>query len=172
MPPGSSHIPNNALSALPQPSVTTSSTSSKRPHSDIGDDSHQERQRKKPKTGEPRDTEQKRMIFFPLRVYGHSCLGTLFTSIHGQGMTVLCVLDLSHPKKKLALKMSRQDLAQVSEYDAVMIRLEEKPQKREKENLPHPNVIVPLKYVFLSFIGYGVLTYPQNTQRCKERSRM
>ena len=73
----------------------------------------------------------------------------------------------------LALKMSWQDLARVSEYDAVMTRLEETLQEREKEQLPHPNVVVPLKYVFLSFIGYGVLTYhPQNVQRCEERSRV
>ncbi|KAN0094578.1 hypothetical protein V8E55_002865 [Tylopilus felleus] len=112
MPPSSSRIRNSALSALVQPPVTTSSASSKRPHSDIGDDSHQERRRKKPKTGEPRDTEEERMIFFPLRI---------------------------DPKKKLALKVSWQDLARVSEYDAGMTRLEEK--------LPRLNVIVPLKSV-------------------------
>ena len=83
---------------------------------------------------------------------------------------MFCVLDLSDPKKKLALKMSWQDLARVSDHDAVMTRLEEKLQEREKEKLPHPNVIVPLKYVFLSFLRYGVLTYPQNVQRCEERS--
>ena len=88
----------------------------------------------------------------------------LFTSssIPGRGTTVFCVLDLSDPKKKLALKVSLQDLARVSEYDAVMTRLEEK--------LPRLNVIVPLKCVLLSFIGYGVLTYPQNVQCYEERS--
>ena len=80
------------------------------------------------------------------------------------------MLDLSHPKKKLALKMSWQDLAQVSDYNAVMTRLDETLQEREKEQFPHANVVVPLKYVFLSFIGYGILTYPQNVQRCEERS--
>ena len=112
------------------------------------------------------------MIFFPLRVYGHRCLGVLFTSssIRGRGTTVFCVLDLSDPKKMLALKMSWQDLARVSDYNAVMTSLEEGLQEREKEQLPHPNVIVPLKYVILSFIGYGVLTYPQNVQCYEGRS--
>ena len=172
IPPSSSRTRNSALSAPAQPPVTTSSASSKRPHSDIGN-GHQERRRKKPKTHEPQETQEERMIFFPLRVYGHSCLGILFTSssIRGRGTTVFCVLDLSDPKQMLALKMSWQDLARVAECDAVMTRLEEKLQEREKEQLPHPNVVVPLKYVFLSFIGYGALTYhPQNVQRCEERS--
>ncbi|KAN0081270.1 hypothetical protein V8E55_008894 [Tylopilus felleus] len=41
--------------------------------------------------------------------------------------------------------MSWQDLAQVSDYNAVMTRLDETLQEREKEQFPHANVVVPLK---------------------------
>jgi hypothetical protein len=139
--PSSSHI----RSALPrrQHPIAASSASSKRVYSEIGDDNYQEVRPKKRKIAETVVTQEERVVFFPLRVYGHTCLGILFTSssIRGRGTTVFCVLDLNDEKQRPALKMSWQDMERVADQVAVMERL--------KDN-PHPNVIVPLEYVVSS----------------------
>ena len=137
---------HNALPARLQHPVTASSTSSKRVYSGIGDDNHQEILPKKRKIAETVVMQEERVVFFPLRVYGHTCLGILFTSssIRGRGTTVFCVLDLNDEKQRLVLKMSWQDLERVADQVAVMERL--------KDNL-HPNVVVPLEYVVSSDLG-------------------
>ncbi|KAF8124081.1 kinase-like domain-containing protein [Boletus edulis] len=78
------------------------------------------------------------MVFFPLRVYHHTCLGILFasSSIRGRGTTVFCVDDLSDEKARLALKMSWQDLERIDDQARVTKRLVDN---------SHPNVIVPIK---------------------------
>ena len=124
------------------------SSSAKRVRAEVADDIDEGRGRKKHKTDE---ITVGRFIFFPIAVYGHKCLGVLFTasSICGRGTTVFCVVDLQDEEKLLAFKLSWQDLARVAEQDAVMERL---------KNINHPNVIVPLKYAMLSGLGYGLLT--------------
>ncbi|KAG6381935.1 hypothetical protein JVT61DRAFT_559 [Boletus reticuloceps] len=69
--------------------------------------------------------QEERMVFFPLRVYRHTCLGILFT------------FSSSDDKRRLALKMSWQDLERGSDDDAVMKKL---------GNKFHPNATVLLKY--------------------------
>ena len=87
-----------------------------------------------------------RYVFYPIRVYGHLCIGILFTasSIRGRGTTVFCVVDLRDESKLLALKMTWQDLGRAAEQDAVMQRL--------MNSTRHPNVIVPIKYVVSSHL--------------------
>ena len=136
----------NALPARLQHPISTSSASSKRVYSEIGDDNRQEMRPKKRKIAETVFTQEEWVVFFPLRVYGYTCLGILFTfsSIRERGTTVFCVPDLNDEKQRLALKMSRQDLERVADQVVVMERL--------KDN-PHPNVIVPLEYVVSSDLG-------------------
>ena len=68
---------------------------------------------------------------------------------------VFYVLDPSNEKKRLTLKMSWQDMECIADQAAVM--------KRLKDN-PHANVVVPLEYVFLSYVGgYGVLTHTEHS---------
>ncbi|KAF8120777.1 hypothetical protein EV363DRAFT_1367778 [Boletus edulis] len=135
--PGSSRI-HNALLARCQPPPAASSASSKRVYSNIGEGGHQDGRKKKRKIDESVTTQEDRMVFFPLRVYRHTCLGILFTSssIRGRGTTVFCVVDLSDEKSRLALKMSWQDLERIDDQVAVMKRLVDN---------PHRNVIVPTK---------------------------
>ncbi|KAN0081232.1 Protein kinase-like domain containing protein [Tylopilus felleus] len=73
-----------------------------------------------------------------MALYGHKCLGVLFTvsSICRRGTTVFCAVDPQDEEKRLAFKLSWQDLARVAEQDAVMERL---------KSIRHRNVIVPLK---------------------------
>ena len=108
-----------------------------------GDDSHQEKRSKKRKIVETVVPQEERVIFPPLRVYGHACLGILFTSssIRGRGTTVFCVPDLNDEKQRQALKMSWQDLERVADQIEVTQRLNDN---------PHPNVTVPLEYVVSS----------------------
>ena len=151
----------NVSSACPQPPVAVSSTSSKRVYSEIDDDSLQERRKKKKcKVTEPVVKQEERVVFFPLRVYQHTCLGILFTSssIRGRGTAVFCVLDISDETIRLALKMSWQDLERVPGQVAVM--------KILKDNL-HPNVIVPLEYIVSSYMhtGDSELTHFQDIRR-------
>ncbi|KAG8221297.1 hypothetical protein J3R82DRAFT_1463 [Butyriboletus roseoflavus] len=137
-------IPNSSRThegsaTLLQQAITASSTSSKRVHSEIAEGNQEERRTKKRKIVKPAVEKEERMVFYPVRVYGHTCLGILFTSssIRGRGTTVFCVLDLDDAETRLALKMFWQDLERVTDQDAVMTRL--------AEHDPHPNVIVPLK---------------------------
>ena len=132
---------HGTFSVLHRQIASESSASSKRGRSDLGDDTHQDTGRKKRKTAEG-VVPDKQVVFFPLRVYGHYCLGVLFTSssIRGRGTTVFCVIDLDSEEKKLALKTSWQDLERVVDQDAVMKRLDE-------HRGGHRNVIVPLEYV-------------------------
>ncbi|KAF9230793.1 kinase-like domain-containing protein [Melanogaster broomeanus] len=83
--------------------------------------------------------EVERIAFIPIKVYGHQCIGILFTasSIRGRGTVVFCVVDLDDNSKRLALKTSWQDLQREDEWDDVLERL--------KEKGPHPNLIVPFK---------------------------
>ncbi|KAF8433720.1 hypothetical protein L210DRAFT_544965 [Boletus edulis BED1] len=78
------------------------------------------------------------MVFFPLRVYHHTCLGIPFasSSIRGRGTVVFCVDDLSDEKARLALKMTWQDLERIDDQARVTKRLVDS---------SHPNVIVPIK---------------------------
>ena len=135
---------HGTFNALHRQIASESSASSKRGRSDLVDDAHPDTGRKKRKTEECAIPDEQ-VVFFPLSVYGHHCLGILFTSssIRGRGTTVFCVVDLDSEKEKLALKMSWQDLERVADQDAVMKRLEE-------HRGGHPNVIVPLKYVVLA----------------------
>ncbi|KIJ17550.1 hypothetical protein PAXINDRAFT_9495 [Paxillus involutus ATCC 200175] len=67
-------------------------------------------------------TQVPRAVFIPVAVYGHTCLGILFTasSIRGSGATVFCV-----------------DLELEAEQNEVLERLE--------ESRPHPDIVVPFK---------------------------
>ena len=123
-------------------------SSAKRVHAEVADDSNEGREWKKPKTN---GITVERFIFFPIALYGHKCLGVLFTagSICGRGTTVFCAVDPQDEEKRLAFKLSWQDLARVAEQDAVMERL---------KNIRHPNVIVPVKYAILSSSRDGLLT--------------
>ena len=161
------------LPAHQRPPVATSSASSKRVYSELCDDSHQARQKKKRKVAETAvEKQEERVVFFPLYLYGHACLGLLFTSssIRGRGTTVFCVVEIDDENTRLALKMSWQDLERLAEQNAVMERLtrgdgggEEKPSEgnasedpcnehqlgegNPRKGSPHPNVIVPIRYV-------------------------
>jgi hypothetical protein len=117
----------------------------KRVHSEIADDSAEGMRSKKRKTDAGTIDKVNRLVFFPLAVYGYTCLGILFTasSIRGRGTTVFCVVDLQDKSKLLALNMAWQDLVWVAEQDAVVEHL--------RNQGPHPNVIVPL-YV-LSYVA-------------------
>ncbi|KAF8138770.1 hypothetical protein EV363DRAFT_1414249, partial [Boletus edulis] len=77
-----------------------------------------------------------RFVSYPDVVYGHKCLGTLFTasSIRGRGTTVLSVVRNTN---RMALRMAWQDVTRMAEQDAVMDRL------RDQESQLHSNVIVP-----------------------------
>ena len=61
---------------------------------------------------------------------------------------MFCAVDPQDEEKRLAFKLSWQDLARVAEQDAVMERL---------KSIRHRNVIVPLKYAILSSPGNGLL---------------
>ncbi|KIJ65504.1 hypothetical protein HYDPIDRAFT_39439 [Hydnomerulius pinastri MD-312] len=80
----------------------------------------------------------RRIAFFPVLVYGHKCLGIIFTagSIRGRGTTVFCVVDLTDQSKLLALKTSWQDLEREGQQQAVLTIL--------KANKRCPNIILPL----------------------------
>ncbi|KAG8215002.1 hypothetical protein J3R82DRAFT_8408 [Butyriboletus roseoflavus] len=132
--------------SLLQQAITGSSTSSKRVHSEIAVGNQEERRPKRRKIVKTAIEKEERMVFYPVRVYGHSCFGILFTSssIRGRGTTVFCVLDLDDAATRLALKMSWQDLERVVDQDAVMRRLAEH---------PHRNVIMPLKHVVSPELG-------------------
>ena len=185
--------------ARQQPPVATSSASSKRVYSEIGDDGHQARQQKKRKVAETAvEKREERVIFFPLYLYGHACLGLLFTSssIRGRGTTVFCVVEVDDENTRLALKMSWQDLERLAEQNAVMERLTREdgageakhsegnadedhrsedqheeghpPRDNPPKGSPHPNVIVPIRCAS-SFIGYHALTcFPSQDVQCRE----
>ena len=169
----SSSCNHHVLPARQRPPVATSSASSKRVYSELCDDSHQARQQKKRKVAETAvEKREERVIFLPLYLYGHACLGLLFTpsSIRGRGTTVFCVVEVDDANTRLALKMSWQDLERLAEQNAVMERLtredgagEEKSSEgnagedhrsehqpgegNPRKGSPHPNVIVPIRYV-------------------------
>jgi hypothetical protein len=138
--------PQSDTAAFRQQEMASSST--KRVHSEIADDSDEGTRSKKRKTDMRAMDTVNRFVFFPVAVYGYKCLGILFTasSIRGRGTTVFCVVDLQDKSKLLALKMAWQDLARVAEQDVVMEHL------RNRGPQPHPNVIVPFMYV-LSYVA-------------------
>ncbi|KAF9231150.1 hypothetical protein BU15DRAFT_68575 [Melanogaster broomeanus] len=112
------------------------SSSSKRKYSEVDDGADgADDQPNLPKKGK----QVERITFIPIKVYGHECVGILFTagSIRGRGTVVFCVVDLDDNRKFLALKTSWQDLQREEERDDVLERLNDKGQ--------HPNLIVPLK---------------------------
>ncbi|KAF8138768.1 hypothetical protein EV363DRAFT_1252607 [Boletus edulis] len=114
----------------------TPSSSTKRDHSEMADDREEGKRSKKRKTGESVIKDVDRFVSYPDAVYGHKCLGTLFTasSIRGRGTTVFSVV---HTEKRVALRIAWQDVTRMAEQDAVMERL------RDQESQLHSNVIVP-----------------------------
>ncbi|KIK83433.1 hypothetical protein PAXRUDRAFT_27513, partial [Paxillus rubicundulus Ve08.2h10] len=125
------------------PSSTAASSSSKRSYSavDEGDDAGGDEE--KPSKRAKR-THVPVVAFVPVAVYGHKCIGILFTasSIRGRGTVVFCVVDLQDDSRLLALKMSWQDIQREAEQSKVLERLEE---SKLKESNPHANLIVPFK---------------------------
>ncbi|KAG6378983.1 hypothetical protein JVT61DRAFT_13271 [Boletus reticuloceps] len=116
-----------------------SSSTTKRGHSEVADDGDEGKQSKKRKTGESvvKLEDVHRFVFSPDVVYGHKCLGTLFTasSIRGRGTTVFSVVRNT---KRMALRMAWQDdVTLMAEQDAVTKRL------KDQGSQLHPNVIVP-----------------------------
>ncbi|KAG6378999.1 hypothetical protein JVT61DRAFT_13290 [Boletus reticuloceps] len=116
-----------------------SSSTRKRGHSEVADDSDEGKQSKKRKTGESvvKLEDVHCFVFYPDVVYGHKCLGTLFTasSIRGRGTTVFSVVRNT---KRMALRMAWQDdVTLMAEQDAVMKRL------KDQGSQLHSNVIVP-----------------------------
>ncbi|KAF8450224.1 hypothetical protein L210DRAFT_3755871 [Boletus edulis BED1] len=111
------------------------SSSTKRGHSEVADDGDEGKQSKKRMTGGTVEYVD-RFVSYPDVVYGHKCLGTLFTasSIRGRGTTVLSVVRNTN---RMALRMAWQDVTRMAEQDAVMDRL------RDQESQLHSNVIVP-----------------------------
>ncbi|KAF8138767.1 hypothetical protein EV363DRAFT_1394200 [Boletus edulis] len=116
----------------------TPSSSTKRDHSEVADECEEGKQSKKRTTGGSvvKLEDVHRFVFYPCAVYGHTCLGTLFTasSIRGRGTTVLSVVRNTN---RMALRMAWQDVTRMAEQDAVMDRL------RDQESQLHSNVIVP-----------------------------
>jgi hypothetical protein len=129
--------------SVPSHSASSVSSSSKRKYSEVGDDDdggeNNPDPSKKVKTVE-------RFAFIPVKVYGHKCLGILFTagSIRGRGTVVFCVVDLHDARKLWALKTSWLDLQRVDRMTEVLDRLENRAR--------HPNLIIPLKYVSFNII--------------------
>ncbi|KAF9241401.1 kinase-like domain-containing protein [Melanogaster broomeanus] len=112
------------------------SSSSKRKYSEVDDGADgADDQPNLPKKAK----KVERIAFIPIKVYGHQCIGILFTagSIRGRGTVVFCVVDLDDHSKRLALKTSWQDLQREDEQDDVLERL--------KEKGSHPNLIIPFK---------------------------
>ncbi|KAG8216315.1 hypothetical protein J3R82DRAFT_6382 [Butyriboletus roseoflavus] len=109
--PNSSRTHEGSASLLQQ-AIAASSTSSKRVHSEIAEGNQEERRTKRRKIVKTAVEKEERMVFYPVRVYGHTCLGILFTSssIRGRGTIVLSVLNLDDAETRLALKMFWQDL--------------------------------------------------------------
>ena len=121
-------------------------SSTKRVHSEMAGAEREVRSKRR-NIGQSDIEDVERFVFLPIAVYGHRCLGILFTagSICGRGTTVFCVVDLQDENKRLALKMAWQDLTRMADQDAVMKRLADHgPQG-------HPNLVVPLEYVLHSF---------------------
>ncbi|KAF9232826.1 hypothetical protein BU15DRAFT_80781 [Melanogaster broomeanus] len=115
------------------------SSSSKRKYSEVDDGADgADDQSNLPK----KEKKVERIAFIPIKVYGHQCIGILFTagSIRGRGTVVFCVVDLDDHSKRLALKTSWQDLQREEERDDVLERL--------KEKGSHPNLIVHLSTNF------------------------
>ncbi|KAF8450229.1 hypothetical protein L210DRAFT_2376156 [Boletus edulis BED1] len=117
------------------------SSSTKRDHSEVVDECEEGKQSKKRTTGGSvvKLEDVHRFVFYSCAVYGHTCLGTLFTasSIRGRGTAVFSVQNAN--SKRMALRMAWQDVARMVEQDsdAVMKRL------KDQGSQIYPNVIVP-----------------------------
>ncbi|KIJ06379.1 hypothetical protein PAXINDRAFT_20427 [Paxillus involutus ATCC 200175] len=89
------------------PSSAAVSSNSERSYCEVddGDDAGEDERKPSKKANK---TEVPVVAFIPVAVYGHKCLGILFTtsSIRGRGTAVFCVVDVKDESRLLALKIT------------------------------------------------------------------
>ncbi|KAF8833102.1 hypothetical protein BDN67DRAFT_1017953, partial [Paxillus ammoniavirescens] len=120
------------------PSSAAVSSNSKRSYAEVDNGDHVGEDDRRPSKKVNR-THVPVVAFIPVAVYGHKCLGILFTasSIRGRGTVVSCMVDVKDRSRLLALKVSWQDVAREAEQNEVLERLE--------ESDPRANLVVPFK---------------------------
>ncbi|KIJ21025.1 hypothetical protein PAXINDRAFT_6802, partial [Paxillus involutus ATCC 200175] len=127
------------------PSSAAVSSNSERSYCEVddGDDAGEDERKPSKKANK---TEVPVVAFIPVAVYGHKCLGILFTtsSIRGRGTAVFCVVDVKDESRLLALKMY---VEREAEQNEVLERLEQRKSEKTKlqQSDPHANLAVPFK---------------------------